>query len=242
MPMKAVDAAKPVVVAVVDTPADIPKAVEAVKPAVDAAKPIVVAVVEKPAEVVKPATEITKPVVVAIVDKPPPVRTEKPAAAKPVRSEPATVTVMHIRSDQPVPMTATPNPSPRVRRRSGSNIVPASPDVPVLILTKPDRKPSKLSMSVKAMDPFDDPTLGPPVIELSTEHKKPRPRERGRRARVHRFLTCMGYEPHPRASKREKRLDRVTASLKRRFEHRMVSTKLTSLSAAMADQRRIEST
>jgi len=198
------DVAKPVTVAVVEKPTHIPKVVEVIQQVAEVTKPAVVAVVNDPGEVpkvveiVKPAVEAVKPIVIAVANNP----TEAPSK---VASQ--TPTTAKVES----PSTNTPHPSPRLRRRSDSNIIPASP-VPAIFLTKPDRKPSKLSMSY---NPYDDPNLGPAVNETSPQNSGSRWHQKPRRSKMKRLVDILGCEPPQRDLKRLRKRDRIRALQKR---------------------------
>lgn len=176
--------------------------------------------VEAPAPiklVVQPCVKSEMPTVIKVeasVAAPAPIKTEAPKNKAVPTAAP--ITIVQVKPDQVPLITATPTSSPRIRRRSGSNIAPAAPDVPVLILTRPDRKPSKLSMSTKAANPFDDPDLGPPVIEVITTPSKPHSHPRPRRSKMDRFLARLACEPRPKATKRiSSRRSRMRASFRR---------------------------
>lgn len=85
---------------------------------------------------------------------------------------------------------ATPVSSPRNRRRSESNIIPAT-EVPVLLLTKPDRKPSKLATSSRPVDPYKEPYVHPTTKERHAHKSKVGKQIRFRRSKRHRFMSCL---------------------------------------------------
>jgi len=166
------EAVKPTVVAVMNNANQAPEVVAVVKPAVKMVEPTIVESANIPYreprvhEIIQPIAGTIDPAIIKLVNNPiettqavtevvqtvpAPIQVPFPpgtviAAPDAIRVEPATnQTPTVVGVGTPMMRPNTPAPSPRLRRPSDSNIIPANPDVPAIVLTKPDRKtkPSK---------------------------------------------------------------------------------------------------